>query len=159
MRVVELGWLPVMSAHVMSMATLWLIWLVRKQLSYYFRAVSLLSIIWLGIYAGLLQFGPTAFSGLHSIFFSIIAILFLPRSVAWPLIVFNTLCLVLVGSLSGLGWLGFELDYQAYSRSPLTWVRTIWTFTAYAVILALITARMIDGVKKSEQFCARISWT
>ena len=157
MRVVELGWLPVMSVHLMSAVTLWLIWLVRKRLSYYFRVVSLLSIIWLGIYAGLLQFGPIAFSGLHTIFFSIIAILFLPRLIAWPLIVFNTLCLVLVGSLAGLGWLSFELDYQAYSRSPLTWVRTIWTFTAYAVILALITARMIEGVKKSEQFAQELA--
>lgn len=142
-RIWIIGWRPVFLFHVLLLAGLWTLWLGRQRFSYLQRTFGLLLIAWTSTYAGLLQFGPVAYSGTHTILFAFIAILFLSPKAAFRLIAGNILCLIVFGYAAITHRLEFKLDYQVYAHHPLTWLHTIWSYSALAVILALIGRRML----------------
>lgn len=149
-RGIIFGCNPLIYLHILMLALLWMMWLGRARLPYHFRVSGLLTVAWLSTFGGLITFGPIAFSGLHAILFSFIAILFLGGRLAGWLIAGNTLCLMIFGWAASQHWLHFDLDYQVYAYHPLTWIRTVWAVTSYAIILALIGWRMMQGLLESE---------
>ncbi len=149
-RVLIIGWQPVMLVHGLVLAGLWFVWLGRTRIPYRLRVTVLLIFVWLVTYAGLLQFGLAAISGMYSILFACIAILFLKRRPALMLIAGNFLCLALLGWAASQHWLSFRLDYQMYTHHPLVWLNYVWNLTAYSVIFVLIVGRMIQGVRERE---------
>lgn len=149
-RVLVIGWRPVMLLHIVLLAGLWSIWLGRARIAYRLRVMALLGFTWLVTYAGLLQFGLAAISGMYSILFAFIAILFLEQRLAWWLIAANFLCLALFSLAASLHWIAFPLDYRVYVHHPLIWVNYLWNLTTYSVIFALIAWRMVQGLRERE---------
>lgn len=142
-RILIIGWRPLFLFHLLLLAGLWILWLGQQRFSYLQRTFGLLLIAWTSIYAGLLQFGPLAFSGIHTILFAFIAILFLSSKTAFWLILGNTLCLIAFGFAASTHWLEFSLNYSIYAHHPLTWMHTVWSYSAFAVILAMMGRRMM----------------
>ncbi len=149
-RMVIIGWQPLFFLHFALVATLWLLWLGRTGIAYVARVSGLLSITWLAAFAGLIQLGPIAFSGLYAVLFAFVAILFLSGRIAGRLIAGNTLCLMLFGVAAGSHWLEFKLDYQVYAHHPLAWANAIWVMTTHAIIIALIGWRMVQSLLERE---------
>ncbi|MDO9105736.1 MAG: PAS domain S-box protein [Methylovulum sp.] len=145
-RMMYIGWKPLMSVHLVILSVLWLLWLGRQQIPYHARVSGLLLVVWTATFAGLIQLGPLAYAGLFTILFAFIAILFLSPRVAWSLIAGNTLCLMGVAWAVSQHWLRFDLNYQVYVYHPVTWMNMVWSFSTYAVIVALIGWRMIQSV-------------
>jgi PAS domain S-box-containing protein len=149
-RIVTLGWKPLMLVHLVILAILWLMWLCRDAIPYLFRVTGLLAIAWLSIFAGLLQLGPVAVSIIHAILFALLAVLFLNGRIAIWLIAGNTACFVILGWLASRHWLTFNLDYQVYAYHPMTWANMIWDVTAYGLIVALVSWRIIQYLMRRE---------
>ena len=150
-RMLIIGWKPLFLVQLALVATLWLLWLGRNRLAYRLRISGLLAVVWLATFAGLVQLGPMALSGLYAILFAFIAILFLNGWIARRLIVGNTLCLILFGwAASQPHWFEFDLDYQVYAHHPLTWASAIWSFSAYAIIMSMIGKRMVQSLLERE---------
>ena len=156
-RMVTLGWKPLMLLPLPLLAGLWLIWLGRDRCSYHLRVFALLAVSWVITVGGLMQLGPVGLGGLFAILFAFIAILFLSGRIAAWLIAGNSLCLVLVGIAASRHWLKFDLDYQVYAYHPLTWLHTVWTLSAYAVIFALIGWRMMQGLLERETVARKLA--
>jgi PAS domain S-box-containing protein len=156
-RVMIIGWRPLLLLHLFVLGALWLLWLGRARISYPARVYGLLSILWLTSFAGMAQLGPLALSGVFVILSAFIAVLFLDGRQPWWLIAGNVLSLILVGVAATLGWLAFDIDYPRYVHHPLTWLHTIWTLTAYAVILALIGWRMVQNLLMSERYARELA--
>ncbi len=149
-RVVILGWKPVFFVQLALVAGLWLLWLGRAGISYSLRVSGLLAVTWLATFAGFVQLGPIAFSGLYTILFAFIAILFLSGRAAGLLIAANALCLMFFGLAASNHWLEFELDYQVYAHHPLAWANAIWAMVTHTVIIALIGQRMVQSLLDRE---------
>ncbi len=156
-RMLIIGWRPVMLMHLLALAWLWFMWLGRARLPYLWRVTSLLVVAWSVTYAGLLQFGVAAISGLYAILFAFIAILFLENRIAWRLIVGNTLCLVLLGWAASRHWIEFKLDYSTYTHHPVVWLNYVWNVTAYAAIFALIASRMGRSLLERESVARELA--
>ncbi len=149
-RVFVIGWRPVMGVQLMLFAINWLLWLGRRRLAYTTRILVLLALMWIASIAGLMQLGPLGLSGIFTVSFSFIAVLFLGGRLAWWLIACNIVSLILVGIAASLHWLDFNINYVVYAYHPITWMHTIWTFSAYSVVFALFGWRLIDWLKNRE---------
>lgn len=147
--------MPLMLLGPASLLIAWLLWFNRRRISYHARVLGLLTCLWIPTFAGLTSFGPVALGGVYLVMFAFIAILFLDGYIAWWLIAVNALCLALIGVAASLHWLAFDLDYEAYAHHPITWLHMVWNLTAYALILALIGWRMMQGLLQREQALRR----
>ena len=134
LRIVVIGWKPLMGIHIMVLVSLWSLWLGRRLFSYRVRVLGLLALIWIVSTGGLVQLGPLGLGGILVVVFSFIAILFLDGYLAWWLIAGNILSLIMIGIMASRHWLEFDLDYRIYAYHPITWTHTIWTFSAYAIV-------------------------
>ncbi|MGZ5049916.1 MAG: ATP-binding protein [Methylobacter sp.] len=134
-----------------SVLVIWTIWFTRRRTSYRTRILVFLGALWLPSFVGMISFGPIALGGLHLVMLGFLAVLFLDGYLAWGIIAGNTLCLVLIGIAATQHWLTFDLDYQSYAYHPITWLHTVWNLTTYALILAFIGWRMMQGLLHSEE--------
>ncbi len=151
LRIVVIGWKPLMGIHIMVLVSLWSLWLGRRLFSYRVRVLGLLALIWIVSTGGLVQLGPLGLGGILVVVFSFIAILFLDGYLAWWLIVGNILSLIMIGIMASRHWLEFDLDYRIYAYHPITWTHTIWTFSAYAIIFALFGWRLMNWLLDRER--------
>ena len=149
-RVFVIGWKPVMGVQLMLFAINWLLWLGRRRLTYRTRVLVLLALMWIASIAGLMQLGPVGLSGVFTVSFSLIAVLFLGGRFAWWLIACNVFSLILVGIAASLHWLDFNINYSVYAYHPITWIHTIWTFSAYSMVFALFGWRLIEWLTERE---------
>ena len=143
-RVFVIGWVPLMGIHLMLFAAIWLLWFMRRQLAYQTRVLWSLAFMWTASIAGLVQLGPVGLVGILTVLGAFIAVLFLEGRLAWWLIAGNILSLIIVGIAASLHWLEFNLNYAIYVYHPLTWVHTIWTLSAYSLVVALAGWRLIN---------------
>ena len=150
-RSLVIGWKPVMGLHIMVLVSIWSLWFGRRLFSYCTRILGLLALLWIVTNASLIQFGPVGLGGALVVSFSFIAILFLGNQLAWWLIAVNILSLIMIGIAASRHWLEFDLDYQIYAHHPITWVHTIWTFAAYALIFALFGWRLLNWLLDRER--------
>lgn len=151
-RVTVIGWQPVMWVHIVIVASLWLIWLGRERITYHVRVFAILAAVWLVTFAGLVQFGPMAMSGIYVAIFAFIAVLFLGGRVGAWLIAASTVCLTVVGWAAVEHWIEFKVDYPIYAHHPLAWLNMIWALSAFPAILAVIGWRMMTGLIERESF-------
>ena len=150
-RVFVIGWKPIMGVHLMLFAINWLLWLGRRRLAYRTRVLVLLALMWIASIAGLMQMGPLGLGGLLTVSFSFVAVLFLGGRLARWLIAGNFFSLILVGIAASLHWLDFNINYSVYAYHPITWVHTIWTFSAYSMVFALFGWQLIEWLTEREQ--------
>ena len=156
-RMMYLGWLSVMAAHLSLLVALFLLWLLRERLAYRYRVGALLSVFWIAGFAGLAQFGPTAGSREFFILLSFVGILFYSVRTGILLVIGNILCLVLFAFIATQKKFAFDLDYQTYAHHPLTWVSIVWTLSAYSTIVAYIGFRMVHGLREREKSLQQIA--
>jgi len=134
-----------------------IIWLNRRRLSYRARVLGgIFCLSWLPAFGALILFGPIALAATFLIMMAFIAVLFLDSRLAWRLIAFNTLCLILIGTAASLNWFefklfGLKLDYRVYAHHPITWANTVWLLTSFSLILAYIGKSMVRGLLQSEE--------
>jgi hypothetical protein len=143
-RSLVIGWLPLMGIHIIVFASVWFLWLGRRQLSYRTRTLGLLALLWIVPIAGFIQLGPFALGGIFVVSFSFIAVLFLGNRLACWLVAGNALSLIIIGIAASLHWLEFNLNYPVYAHHPITWANTVWTFSAYSFVFALFGGRLMD---------------
>lgn len=134
-----------------SVLSIWILWLTRRRTTYRTRILAFLCALWLPAFVGMISFGPIALGSLHVVMLGFVAVLFLDGYFAWWIIAGNTLCMMLIGVAASQHWLKFDLDYQAYAHHPITWLHTVWNSTSYALILAFIGWRMMQGLRHSEE--------
>lgn len=157
-RSLIIGWQPLSLLFTLLLAILWILWLSRNRTSYSLRISGMLSIAWVVTYAGLLNLGPIAYSGLYVIYFSFIAILFLKPRTAAGLIVGNTLCLAMFAVAASRHWIEFnDINYPAFSHHPLAWTMAVWAFSSHAIILALIGWRMMNQLLASQNLSQNLA--
>ncbi len=156
-RIMYLGWLPVMAAHLSLLVALFLLWLLRERLIYQYRVGALLSVFWVAGFAGLIQLGPVAGSREFFILLSFVGILFYSVRTGVLLVIGNILCLALFAFAASQNHFTFNLDYRVYAHHPLTWASIVWTQASYSTILAYIGFRMIHGLREREESLRQIA--
>ncbi len=150
-RLFVIGWVPLMGVHLLMLALIWSLWFGRCQLAYQNRVLCLLSLMWILSIAGLIQLGPLGAGGIFTVMFSFIAVLFLGDRKAWWLIGGNIFSLIMIGLAACLHWLEFKVDYPVYAYHPLTWLHTIWTFSAYSLVIAWFGCRLMGWLISREK--------
>jgi signal transduction histidine kinase/CheY-like chemotaxis protein len=103
-RIVEIGWLPVMSLHILSMILFLGLYLSRRQLSFYFLAISLISIIYLIPFISIFHFGEFGPARQNFWVFVFFTYLMLGSKAGISAIVFVIATSVFVGLLHSSGY-------------------------------------------------------
>ena len=143
-RAATLGWLPVMSVHV-GLASLCLtVALFRRRLPYPVRAWTILGLLLVAGFAGIVQFGLIAPSFVYLVAVPVMASVFFGvRCGAWMLGV----VLVSIGGL-GAAIVSYgsmlALDLHAYETSPSAWVNEFTTIFLVTTGL-LVTFHVFNG--------------
>lgn len=140
------GWQPFLGLISLLLSLVWVLYFFRAKIPHKVKAYSLLFILWTACACGLMRLGPQALSGLFSVIFGFIALLFLTEKQAWRLILLNIITTSLIGIAATHHLLAFDLDYQKFSHNPIIWINLICLLTAYTVVLALLCWRMIYGI-------------
>jgi len=136
-RVVDIGWQPFLKTHVFLVVLLFTVKLLQHKLSFQFRASFLSLIFFISGVIGMLTFGVAA-SYITAFGISILmAIIFL--GVKAGLIVGIASLVVQLGFGALLlfcdNW--FELDFNAYIASPITWIHQTTVFIAIVMVTIL----------------------
>lgn len=155
----------------MILVTLWSLWLGRRAVAYRARVLGyhrtggiltagvayrarvlgLLTVLWIGITAGLVSLGLLEFGAINVVALSFVAVLFLDGRWVWGLIAGNILSLIVVGVAATRHWFDFDIDFPRYAYHPLAWTNLIYTLCSYALIVALLGRRLLNWLLDRER--------
>ncbi len=137
---------PVNSAVVVG---LWLLWLLRRRLSYRPRAMLFLGCLWVMAVASVASYGPVALSKGYFILLALLAVLLLGNRAGWISLGLVGLSLLTIGYGASSGLLVYGLDYPVYAGSALVWVQNAFGYTLFAGISARVAARIIGSLDQA----------
>lgn len=150
-RITMMGFKPFMAVQIVLVLTIWLTWLFSTRLSYHIRTSILLIALGIATFAALSQIGPAADSKIFMVFFAFSCILFFQSRTAWLLVLAIISLMGLFGFAAVQHWITFELDYQAYSHHPLSWLITTWNMGIFSSVFAYMGWRMIIGLREQSE--------
>ncbi len=124
----------------------WLLALGRRRLSYRWKVLALLLLLWLLATNALLMVGPAANAKSLIILIVLMAVLFLGTRAGWLSLGLGALTLGALGAASVTGLTTVPIDYPRYIRTPVVWLHTVYSFTAYGALTAFVAARLIQSL-------------
>ena len=150
-RIPMMGWRPVFALQIVVVLALWGVWLQRHRVSYYWRLGTIIFLIGSAGLSAYAQHGPAAVAGQLLLLIIVLAVLLTDRKVALGigLILIAGLLLISWGGISGA--LPFQIEYQEYARSPVTWALIILAVGGYGGMIAHLVSRLFWDLIEREQ--------
>jgi len=133
----------------------WLLYLLRHQLSYRRRAWLFLACTWVIVLASVTNLGPVANSKGFFVLLTLGAMIFLGPRAGWLNVAGVALALGGIGTAAVQGWVSYHLDYDAYVRLPVVWLQSTFSYTVYSAASALIATRLLTSASAAAQRFAR----
>jgi|GEM_PF-1779280 len=138
------GWLPYFSVRIPLILSLWVLFLLRHDLSYAWRTGLVVGGAWISISAHLLQFGPAMNAKSALITLTFFTMLFIGERAGWLTVSAIVALLTALGLLVTQGYVVYQFSYPDYLQRPQAWIGMIFHLTTYSAIVGYIAVKFLQ---------------
>ena len=150
-RAVHIGWQPLMYFHIGLTLVMWLIALFRRRLSFRFRSLVILGMMFLIGVAGLVAWGHSGMGSEVMVACVALAAVFFGIRYGLYAAAATLAVTAAVGVGSHLGWVVFDFDPRAYATAPSAWLSGFFTLALLAFMVVMTSGRLqnilLDAVR------------
>jgi PAS domain S-box-containing protein len=133
-RITEIGIKPVMFFQVLVVITIWVSFLARKRLPYWFRATLILFGIYIVAITGLMQFGLLA-PGAWFVVIPVVSVILFSSRVGLGMALAEGVSFAVVAILYTKGYLTLDFNVGEYAISLPAWINQ---FAVYAIAAGIV---------------------
>jgi PAS domain S-box-containing protein len=145
-RIPIIGMQNFMLVQIILVTIIFLVWALKRNISYNSRVAILLSILWVATFAAMSKVGPVSDSKIFMVIFSFTAIMFLDSKQAWSCIAIILISMIIFSYLAVTGYFHFEVNFQNYATHPVSWILTTWNMGVFSVVTGYLGWRMIGAI-------------
>jgi signal transduction histidine kinase len=138
-RAADIGLQPAMFVQVFFVVTLWVSYLARKHLSYYYRASLLIVTIYLVAITGMLQFGLFAAADTFFVAVPILSAILFSRKFGLVMGLLSICSIAVIATLHVKGFLTVNLNASEWAASSTAWIN-------YSLSLLLVTGILFVAI-------------
>ena len=157
LRARDIGWQTFMSVQLGILAVLWLLCLLRRQLTYGQRLGGFVLLSTVAAFAATLQLGPAADARFFLVLATLLLGLLVSGRAAWLYVAFSVISVAAVGVYAVRVGLPLSIDYPQYVRTTSAWLSITYTLAVYGGVIAYVAASLITHLQRNAEVIARTS--
>jgi|GEM_PF-544242 len=142
-----IGSSPLFVAQPALVGVLYLLTFFRKKIPYYWRLGIYMSLIWISTILSQIVLGPLADARAAMIMNVLAGTLFLPTAIRWLVTLLPVLIVSALAIATLEGGLTYNMDYDNYIHQPLSWLNTLYVYSALTALTSAIVVRMIGALR------------
>ena len=142
----EIGLYPAMLVQLFLAIIIWISYILRNRLEYWFRASLIIAVMYTIVLTALLQFGPLAASSIWLVITPALAVILFNTRVGINLALFSIFSFGIIALLGVNRLLTFDLNTSAHATSIAAWLNHYFTYLSSGVMLLVAVIISIDSL-------------